>query len=126
MKAKIINASWGGYGYDLIQYNAIKSAKNSGVLFVAAAGNYGTNNDASPLYPASYDLDNIIAVAATDQDDNLANFSNYGSTSVDVAAPGVVQYQQSVLVRLLIYTTKILMMVRRRIGPIPHLLPHGE
>jgi hypothetical protein len=56
------------------------------LLFVAAAGNDGRD---IPVYPASYDLDNIISVAATDYDDNLALWSNYGSTSVDVAAPGV-------------------------------------
>jgi len=58
------------------------------ILFVAAAGNETTNNDVTPSYPANYDLPNIISVAATDQTDNLADFSNYGLTSVDVAAPG--------------------------------------
>jgi subtilisin family serine protease len=78
--AKIINASWGRVGgYDLIQYNAINSAKNSGVLFVASAGNggddrIGDDNDIYPHYPSNYDLDNIIAVAATDQDVNLPIF----------------------------------------------------
>jgi subtilisin family serine protease len=58
------------------------------VLFVAAAGNEETNNDITPSYPASFDLPNIISVSASDQNDNLAAFSNYGPTSVDVAAPG--------------------------------------
>lgn len=88
--ARIINASWGGYGYSLSLYNAINSAKNSGVLFIAAAGNEENNNDGqTPLYPASYDLPNIISVAATDQNDIRAPFSNFGFNSVDVAAPGV-------------------------------------
>lgn len=89
--ARIINASWGGYGGsngDLL-YQAIQSAGAAGVLFVAAAGNEANNNDTKPSYPASYNLDCIISVAATDQNDALASFSNYGATSVDVAAPGV-------------------------------------
>lgn len=58
------------------------------ILFVAAAGNENTNDDTTPSYPASFNLSNIISVAASDQNDNLAVFSNYGPTSVDVAAPG--------------------------------------
>ncbi|NVM26767.1 MAG: S8 family serine peptidase [Desulfobacterales bacterium] len=87
--AKIINMSLGGHGYSHSEYDAIKSARDNGLLFVAAAGNDGTDNDESPVYPASYDLDNIITVAASDENDNLASWSNYGSLSVDVAAPGV-------------------------------------
>lgn len=87
--AKIINVSFGGSGYSQFEYESIQTARDAGVLFVAAAGNTGADNDSAPVYPASYDLDNIISVAATDHDDNLANFSNYGKDSVDVAAPGV-------------------------------------
>ncbi|PKN01893.1 MAG: hypothetical protein CVU77_02870 [Elusimicrobia bacterium HGW-Elusimicrobia-1] len=89
--AKIINASLSGYGgYDGdLTYQAIQAAKNAGVLFVAAAGNDADNNDTKPKYPASYNLSNIISVAATDQNDNLASFSNYGATKVHLAAPGV-------------------------------------
>lgn len=91
--AKIINASFSGSYYSQAEYDAVKRARDAGVLgilFVAAAGNDdGSDNDDRPVYPASYDLDNIIAVAATDQDDALAPFSNYGATSVDVAGPGV-------------------------------------
>ena len=87
--AHIINASWGGYGYSQALRNAIESAKNAGILFVAAAGNEANDNDLTPLYPASYDLENIISVAATDQNDLLASFSNYGRNSVHVGAPGV-------------------------------------
>lgn len=86
--AKIINASLGSTEYSLAEYNAINQARTAGVLFVAAAGNDGVDNDTGGDYPASYNLDNIIAVAATDQDDGLASFSNYGATTVDVAAPG--------------------------------------
>ena len=86
---KVVNASWGGYQSSSALRDAIRKLRQNDVLFVAAAGNDKNNNDAKPFYPASYDLDNIIAVAATDKDDNLASFSNYGRNSVDVAAPGV-------------------------------------
>lgn len=88
--AKIINNSWGGNsgsaGDALNQ--EITRARNLGVLFVAAAGNDGTNNDISPFYPANYSADNIITVAATDRNDALASFSNFSSTKVHLAAPG--------------------------------------
>jgi subtilisin family serine protease len=92
--ARVINASWGGGGFSQALYDAISYANDTGCLFVAAAGNggadgIGDDNDQDPFYPASYDLPNIISVAATDHNDNLAVFSNYGTTSVDVAAPGV-------------------------------------
>src|SRR5205814_1650911 len=64
-------------------------ARTRGVLFVAAAGNEAADNDRTPSYPSGYNLDNVVAVAATDRNDSLAGFSNYGSASVDVAAPGV-------------------------------------
>lgn len=86
---KIINASFGGYAYTTSEYLAIERANAAGVLFVAAAGNDGYNNDLTPSYPASYNLPNIISVAATDQSDRRVSFSNYGLTSVHVAAPGV-------------------------------------
>ncbi|UCD71726.1 MAG: S8 family serine peptidase [Syntrophobacterales bacterium] len=87
--AKVINASWGGGGFSQALYDAISYANDRGCLFVAAAGNLGNDNDTNPFYPASYDLPNIISVAATDNNDDKAPFSNYGATSVDVAAPGV-------------------------------------
>ncbi|MEW6417168.1 MAG: S8 family serine peptidase [Nitrospirota bacterium] len=87
--ARIINASWGSRGYSQALYEAIEYAQSKNVLFVAAAGNEGNNNDTNPFYPASYNLTNIISVAATDYNDKLASFSNYGANSVDLAAPGV-------------------------------------
>ena len=88
--AKITNNSWGGRGYySQSLKDAITAAQNAGVLFVAAAGNEGTNNDSTLFYPASFDNANIISVAATTDRDALAYFSNYGSTSVDLGAPGV-------------------------------------
>jgi subtilisin family serine protease len=86
---KIINASYGSYTFSTAERDAIARARNADILFVAAAGNDNWNNDsATKHYPSSYDLTNIIAVAATDQSDSRASFSNYGATSVDVAAPG--------------------------------------
>jgi len=87
--AKIINASFGGATYSQSEYDAINLFKQSGGVFVAASGNDSFDNDTIPVYPASYNLDNIISVAATDQKDSLATFSDYGNVSVDVGAPGV-------------------------------------
>lgn len=94
MGVKVSNNSWGGGGFSQSLYDAISSAALSGHLFVAAAGNggadgIGDDTDIFPHYPSSYDLDNIIVVAAIDRQDKLAGFSNYGSQSVDVGAPGV-------------------------------------
>lgn len=91
--ARISNNSYGGaFGRtgDRI-YNAIAYAASKDHLFIAAAGNEGIDNDTASnrSYPASYPLANIISVAATDSGDRLAAFSNYGATSVDIAAPGV-------------------------------------
>ena len=84
-----INASWGGGGYNEILKDAIEAAGDAGIVFCAAAGNENSDNDLMPVFPASYDLPNIISVAATDQADNLAFFSNYGLATVDIGAPGV-------------------------------------
>jgi subtilisin family serine protease len=87
--ANIINLSWGDPSFaSQALYDAIDSARAAGIIVVCACGNSGANNDATPLYPASYNLDNIIAVAATTRSDTLANFSCYGATSVDLGAPG--------------------------------------
>ena len=87
--AVISNNSWGGGGFSSAMFSAIENARAKGHIFVAAAGNDGWNNDLDPFYPASYKLDNIVSVAATDDNDELAWFSNFGATSVDLAAPGV-------------------------------------
>jgi len=89
MGAKISNNSWGGSAYSQVVNDAISAANAEGILFIAAAGNEGTSNDILPFYPAGYDVVNIITVAATDHHDQLASFSNYGPSSVDLAAPGV-------------------------------------
>lgn len=94
MGADIVNASWGGPGYSHALAAKIAELEAAGVIVVAAAGNGGTDglsddNDATPAYPASYPNANVVSVAATDENDDLAWFSNYGATSVDLGAPGV-------------------------------------
>ena len=86
--ASIISLSLGGATSSTVLENAIQYARDAGVLVVAAAGNESENNDIFPSYPASTSLQNIVAVAATDSSDALASFSNYGTSSVHVAAPG--------------------------------------
>lgn len=91
--ARVSNNSYGGSGGSTgdAMYQAIQYAGSKNQVFVAAAGNSGLNNDTSRSrsYPASYSLDNIIAVAATDQKDGRPTWSNYGKTTVDLGAPGV-------------------------------------
>lgn len=88
MHANVINASWGGGGFSRSLYDVIKIAGDDGILFVAAAGNNGTDNDRSPIYPASYHLASVVSVMASNEDDERSGFSNWGRTSVDLAAPG--------------------------------------
>lgn len=85
MGAKIASNSWGGGGESTPLKEAIA---NSGMLFIASAGNSAENTDVSPHYPSSYDLPNIVSVAASDWNDDLAGFSCYGLETVDLAAPG--------------------------------------
>ena len=92
VNVRVINNSWGGGEYSAAMDSAIRAAGNAGILFVAAAGNSASNNDTTPQYPANYTDPNVISVAAIDQNMNLASFSCYGVTTVDVAAPGVSIY----------------------------------
>lgn len=89
--AAIINASWGSTKFDQALFDTVKWAGDSGVLFVAAAGNSGNNNDDSsyPMYPAAFRLPGIISVAAYNNRDELAIFSNFGKETVHIGAPGV-------------------------------------
>jgi subtilisin family serine protease len=82
------NNSWGGGGFSQALSDAIKAQQQDGILFVAAAGNDFSDNDVSPTYPAGFFLPNVVSVAATDRLDDLAYFSNVGSHSVHIAAPG--------------------------------------
>ncbi|MBI4851198.1 MAG: S8 family serine peptidase [Acidobacteria bacterium] len=86
---RILSNSWGGGGYSQALHDAIKTLNKEGILFVAAAGNSATNIDNDPHYPSSYQADNVLAVAAIDNQDNIARFSNYGVKSVHIGAPGV-------------------------------------
>lgn len=89
MHANVMSNSWGGGGYSKAMEDAIKEARDAGILFVAAAGNESNNNDARPTYPAGYQVENVLAVAAIDNKDALASFSNYGARLVHIGAPGV-------------------------------------
>ena len=86
--ARVLSNSWGGGGASASVQASIERCRSAGVLFVAAAGNESNNNDSFASYPASYMADNIVSVAATTKSDGLASFSNYGSVSVDLGAPG--------------------------------------
>ncbi len=85
---RVINASWGSTANSKALEDVIRAAGEQGILFVAAAGNNGTNNDKNPHYPSNYDLPNVISVAATDRSDRLTSFSNFGLKAVHLAAPG--------------------------------------
>ncbi|MEQ1665597.1 MAG: S8 family peptidase [Bdellovibrionales bacterium] len=88
-KAKIMSNSWGNRIYSKLLKDAISQANQNGTVFVAAAGNYGANNnDFSPIYPASYKVENVISVGAATADDYPSAFSCFGPNSVHVAAPG--------------------------------------
>lgn len=97
--ARAINASFSGSGGPCSQadYDMLSALNTAGVMFLVAAGNENVNNDVTPSYPAQYSvttacgpsLPNVIAVAAIDQNGNRASFSNFGATSVQIAAPGV-------------------------------------
>jgi subtilisin family serine protease len=92
---RVLNNSWGHPGGSNIALkNTIEASGNAGILFVAAAGNgnilgQGVDNDRTSFYPASYEMENVIAVGASDGTDRLAGFSNYGLRGVDIVAPGV-------------------------------------
>ncbi|MCG8417141.1 MAG: S8 family serine peptidase [Proteobacteria bacterium] len=88
IEIRVLNNSWGGGRYSRALEDAIRAANDAGILFVAAAGNSSSNNDVSPKYPSNYGIGNVVAVASTDHNDDLSHFSNYGVTSVDLAAPG--------------------------------------
>src|SRR5437879_13601601 len=82
------NNSWGGGAFSQALFDAIEAHRQRGILFIAAAGNQASDNDATPFYPASYALPNVISVAATTQTDAKASFSNWGRRSVHLGAPG--------------------------------------
>ena len=89
---RVLSNSWGGGGFSTALRDVILAANAADILFVAAAGNSHLDIDASPSYPASYATANMVAVASTDSADRLSSFSNYGDTSVHLAAPGTAIY----------------------------------
>ncbi|MDQ3954530.1 MAG: S8 family serine peptidase, partial [Actinomycetota bacterium] len=97
--AKVVNVSLGGNGHSLSVLNAMTAAP--GTLFVVAAGNAGANNDVGSSYPCNYPVPNLLCVAATDSNDGLAAFSNYGATTVDLGAPGagILSLQPAIVTR---------------------------
>lgn len=88
VNVRIISASWGSNTRSRALEDVIRKAYDEGILFVAAAGNASSDNEETPHYPSSYNLGNIVSVAATNRNDELASFSNYGAKSVQIAAPG--------------------------------------
>jgi subtilisin family serine protease len=86
--ASVVNLSWGGYDLSLSLSNALHEVRQAGLVVIAAAGNDAIDIDARPYYPASFDFDNIVAVAATTRRDELYALSNIGARTVDLAAPG--------------------------------------
>lgn len=92
VNVRVVNDSWGGSGFSQSLKDAIDAAGNQGIVSVVAAGNNHANNDSVLTYPADFNSPSIIAVAASDQNDNPASFTNYGASSVALAAPGVLIY----------------------------------
>ena len=86
---RVLSNSWGGAPFSRALLDEIDRAASSDMLFVAAAGTNASSNDTTATYPANYTASNVISVAATDRTDHLAGFSNFGSSTVDIAAPGV-------------------------------------
>ena len=95
MGAKVMSNSWGGGGFSQTLFDSIKRSNEAGALFIAAAGNESNNNDTNPSYPATYDVPNIISVAAIDNQGAKASFSSYGKRTVHIGAPGVNIYSST-------------------------------
>lgn len=95
MGAKVMSNSWGGGGFSQTLLDSIVSSNEAGALFIAAAGNDGSNNDQSSSYPASFQVENIISVAAINNRGGLADFSNFGKRTVHIGAPGVNIYSST-------------------------------
>jgi subtilisin family serine protease len=85
---RVLSNSWGGGGFSAALRDEIASARDNDMMFVAAAGNNNSDNDQVPFYPASYDVENVVAVASTTATDARSGFSNWGANSVHLGAPG--------------------------------------
>ena len=86
---RVLSNSYGGFPFSQALLDEIAKAADNDMLFVAAAGNTGNDNDLNPFYPASYAVRNVVTTAATDSGDRLWGLSSYGATSVHLGAPGV-------------------------------------
>jgi subtilisin family serine protease len=93
--ARIMNASFSSTGFSQSLSNAMYAARDAGIVFVAAAGNSSANTDVTPYYPACYGIDNIVSVGYSTKTDTVGQVSNYGSTNVDLFAPGEAIYSTS-------------------------------
>ena len=89
VNVRIISASWGSTQRSRALEDVIRKAYEADILFVAAAGNSSVSNDRTPHFPSSYNVPNVVSVAALDRNDQLAKFSNWGAKSVAIGAPGV-------------------------------------
>lgn len=89
MGANVMSNSWGGGGFSQTLMDSIKRSNEAGAIFIAAAGNEYNNNDSSPTYPSTYQVENVMSVAAIDNRGAKADFSNYGKKTVHLGAPGV-------------------------------------
>jgi subtilisin family serine protease len=87
--ASVLNNSWGGGSYSAALHEAVTYTYSKAAVFVAAAGNSAANNNATPMYPANYDVPNVVSILATTDYDYKASFSNYGSNTVHLGSPGV-------------------------------------
>jgi subtilisin family serine protease len=85
---RVLSNSWGGGGFSQALLDQINKANANDMLFVAAAGNNGSNNDVTPHFPSNYAAANVVSVASTTRTDARSSFSNFGATSVDLGAPG--------------------------------------
>src|SRR5262249_42071659 len=88
VNVRVISASWGSTTKSRALEDVIRKAYQEGILFVAASGNASTDTDRQPHYPSSYNIGNVISVAALDRNDQLARFSNFGLKTVHIGAPG--------------------------------------
>lgn len=123
--AHIMNNSWGGGGYSGMLKDAIVKAEKAGIVFVAAAGNSRRDNDTIGSYPANYDVDNVISVAASTKEGTRAFFSNWGKKKVHVAAPGMNIYSSVPGDKYLTFNGTS-MAAPHVSGAVALLLSHGE
>lgn len=84
----VTNNSYGGGGFQKSTQDSIQALEDNGIMFVAAAGNNKSNNDSKAFYPANYKVPSLISVMSTERGDKVSSFTNYGKTTVHLAAPG--------------------------------------